>query len=208
MHTSRSLCSQTFFQISRPSLAVPAPNPSFRVNNSPETVSHDICLLKQLSCLPCFLAQCNIYQALKSSTRPGLNLTITFPCHGELLQSGSFLLPVPYTWPGFFSILRYPSNVRASSLVCPLPVVIRNPIEADWKTPQLGAGINDKKTFKNPESIQLQQAEYIHSLRNIIKYGQSWLAVRTQVIRKSSACRYITCQQRKWQQQQDVTNAG
>lgn len=108
----------------------------------------------------------------------------------------------------FLSTLRYPRNVSANSLVWSLHVVIKNPAEADCKTPQLVAGINDKKTFKNPESIQLQQAEYIHSLRSIIRYGQSWLAVGTQVIRKSSACRYITCQQRKWQQQQDVTKAG
>lgn len=42
--------------------------------------------------------------------------------------------------------------------------------EADHTTSQLVAGINDKKTFKKPENIQLQQAEYIYSLRNIVKY--------------------------------------
>lgn len=114
----------------------------------------------------------------------------------------------PTSGQAFLSPQRYPCSVSASSLVWSLHVVIRNPIEADCKTSQLVAGMNDKKAFKNPDSIQLQQAEYIHSLRNIIKYGQSWLAVRTQVIRKSSARRYITRQQRKWQQQQDVTNAG
>jgi len=47
----------------------------------------------------------------------------------------------------------------------------RTPVEADHTTPQLVAGINDKKNFKKLESIRLQQGEYIYSLRKIIKYG-------------------------------------
>lgn len=77
----------------------------------------------------------------------------------------------PTAGQAFLSTLRYLCNVSASSLVWTLHVVIRNPIKADCMTPQLVAGINDKKTFKNPDSIQLQQAEYIYSLRTLTKYG-------------------------------------
>lgn len=83
------------------------------------------------------------------------------------------LCPTPSQ--AFLPTLRYTCNVCATSLVQTLyPEILRmlsrSPMEADHTTPQLVAGINDKKTFKKPENIQLQQAEYIYSLRNIVKY--------------------------------------